>query len=58
MSGKYEEYEEEYIPFAYLNETEDDYCQDCGTRLVKSSTRVPYGDTSYLLDEYFCPNCG
>ena len=48
---------EEYIPFAYLDDTEDDYCEHCGTRLKKSSTSVPYGNTHYSIKEYYCPNC-
>lgn len=51
------EYEEEHIPFAYLDDTEDNYCQICETRLKISSTRVPCGDTSYSLKECYCPNC-
>lgn len=54
MSDNYEE----YIPFAYLDDTEDDYCEHCGTRLKKHRESHPYGDTSYSVVEYYCHNCG
>lgn len=51
------EYEGIKIPFAYLDDTEDDYCEHCKTRLEVSLTSVPYGDTYCNINECYCPNC-
>ena len=36
---------------------DDEHCIYCGAKLVKHKDMQPYGDTSYPLIHYECPNC-
>ena len=56
MSKDYEHDDEKYIPLSYLSDTDDNYCKQCGERLIIIKENHPYGSTiaTELLVE--CPN--